>query len=385
MNIDVDYEAINQMAADARSEAKYSKSLKSTTTEETGPNKKLINTIKSAEGKQNKRQKSEDAKKRANQKRKSAGAFGHQLGSDSDSDSEDSEMKKVKKRSKQEPIIISPEQAKRTLFVSNLPHTTDISDLKDVFPGIGNISIQRRGAKCRGSAFLTMNTFEDADLAVKNKGSYSVLGNTISVEFKKVVTSDSKLSTAAVTSWVKEGEQETDRKTVFIKKLPLGVNISTVKEVLEEGGGPIDEIHFTSNRRSIIMQFATEEGSRQALLKKTFTVRGEELTVQPSTISYGTWSGQKSTKQTTKSWLKKPGSPSKSPSKSIATNDNTTAGPAEGSTSDTTKTSNSDNTNSSDIKKDVNTDVKDPPKAVIPEKAKPKVSVFSFKPRTVRK
>eukprot|EP01060_Flectonema_neradi_P010797 TRINITY_DN17879_c0_g1_i2.p1 TRINITY_DN17879_c0_g1~~TRINITY_DN17879_c0_g1_i2.p1 ORF type:complete len:407 (+),score=102.69 TRINITY_DN17879_c0_g1_i2:38-1222(+) len=393
MNIEVDYEAINQMAADARNEAKYTKSLHEAPSEAKGPNKKLVNKIKAAEGKHAKQQKKSD-EKRVQQKRKSGG-FDHDLGSDSESDADEDE-KNTKKRQKQQKqtTVTDPEELKRTLFIHNLSHDTVTGDLKDLFPGIQNISLQKRGAKCRGSAFVTMNTVEDATLAVENQSGYSVLGNPIIIEFKKPPSGDEPKQAPAYTAstWVKDTSGESDPRTLFIKKPPLGVNITSVQEVLESEGGPIDAIHFTSNKRSIIIQFATEEGSRRALLTKTFTVRGEEVTLQPSSVSYNSWLGQKSSKQTAKSWQKK--SPSKN---AVAASTTATVTVPEDKKDEPLNVEETDKKDKQDTtattsttprKKDTSTETETEPETTTATKPKPaakKVSVFSFKPRTVRK
>ena len=302
--VNADYEAINQIAVDQRTDAKYARQLAEKTKageDLTKPsNSKLLGVVAKAMKASAQTPAQTSAAQTKSSKKRKAG-----LGDELDDLSDVSEEKNAPKR-----VKTDPEMDKRTVVLTNLPHDTEPEDITTLIQSIAKpakIHIPRRGKKCRGLAFVTYDSEEDAHSLATSDQPFTLRGNTLTLEMKGAPKKKSE--PIQKTNWLKG---EGDGKTVFAKGVFSGG--SAVSDLVESVQicGKVANCGLTQNRKGAVIQFDDPSAVAKTVLLKGVKLNAAEVTFSESNIGYAQWAENKAKSQSkSTSWTKPQNSPQK--------------------------------------------------------------------------
>lgn len=173
--------------------------------------------------------------------------------------------------SEQEPVKKPPPTERHTLYVKGVPQGIKDEDLKGFFPGIDVVSVRivcSASGVSKGYAYVDIKTPDMLKEALKFDGN-ELKGSKLSV---KVSDPPAK---------------RCDAKTIYVTKLSIEVEKSTLEEVFGKYG-KIKEIRLhargtpANQRRFAYIEYETENEAGRALEMNNTALKGRIIGVQPS-------------------------------------------------------------------------------------------------------
>ncbi|KAL4363794.1 hypothetical protein GQ457_04G036970 [Hibiscus cannabinus] len=176
--------------------------------------------------------------------------------------------------------------ARRKLFVLNLPWSYTVADIKDLFGRCGNVTdveiIKQKDGKNRNFAFVTMASGEEAQAAVDKLDSNEVSGRIIRVEFAKRLKKPSPPSSQPKPIIP---SRETGHK-LYVSNLAWKVRSSHLREFFSAFNPVSARVIFaTSSGQSAgygFVSFATKDEAEAALS----TLNEKELMDRPIRLKF---------------------------------------------------------------------------------------------------
>ncbi|KAJ9457048.1 hypothetical protein DIPPA_31338 [Diplonema papillatum] len=333
--IGTDYEALNQHGNDARSEARYLKSL-TDAGGKGGKGAKPDYSMQNAVSKGMRQQRAGGGEPAARKRPVGSSAMmstGFDADDSGDDDAAAADEAQPKKRRVANPsdFTANPESEQsaqgakppaivrdlsKTAFATGLPTSASDESVKQVLAAAGlypvSIRILRRKASglCRGRAFIDYATAEEAARNRALSGQITLDGATLTFEAERTEGEAPavKPPSASVSHWLESNEAPEDHpRSLFLKSFPPAVSPELMRSTLSEFG-EVEDFGFTNTRRGCVVSFKTEEGAKRALEATGFKIGSSSVHVTRSNISYSAWAGKKKA-GAPKGWAKKPQKP----------------------------------------------------------------------------